>query len=132
MEVRKERAYLQSVSMRFQHGFEGLGDKERKVNWGPLTGGYECQVAVCRTFNSYLFGTILSPNLCWSQGIIKRYQSRVYCLGERANMKPHNWITRHWLMRYAPSSGARRWRRAVLTVSKPRHRPDSTQTSRES
>lgn len=83
MEVRKERAYLESVSIRFQHGYEGLGGKQGKVNWGPLTGGYECQVAVCnwRIFNSYLFGTILSPNLCWSQGVIKLYQSESLLFG---------------------------------------------------
>lgn len=43
--MRKEIAYLELVSMRCQHGYEGLGDTQGKVNWGPLTEGHECQVA---------------------------------------------------------------------------------------
>lgn len=31
--------------MRCQHGYEGLGDTQGKVNWGPLTEGHEYQAA---------------------------------------------------------------------------------------
>lgn len=43
--MRKEKAYLQSVSMRCRHGYEGLGDTQEKANWVPLMEGQECQAA---------------------------------------------------------------------------------------
>lgn len=43
--MRKEGAYVESVSMRYAHRCEGLGDKQEKASWGPLTEGCEGQVA---------------------------------------------------------------------------------------
>lgn len=36
---------MESVSRRYTHCCEGLGDKEGKAHWGPLTAGCEGQEA---------------------------------------------------------------------------------------
>ena len=36
---------MESVSVRYAHCCEGLGDKQGKASWSPLTAGCEGQVA---------------------------------------------------------------------------------------
>lgn len=127
-EERRKGVYLESVSMRCQHCYEGLGDKSgrwaRSSHRPWLPGG---RVHNWRSFNSYLFGTYFEPKSAGAPGNYKDAPlQRVYCLVERANIKPHNRTTGHWQKRYSPSLGPEDRDDLFLSISNSQLRPDST------